>query len=930
MDPDIAASIIIPASKDQGDLKRCVESIQNHTSSSCEIIFVNKGSKNTASTWLKETLKQNPGYKLVESHGEASVAKCYNDGIRASAGRHIVLLDSHGAVSDNWFSGMLDCISRVPDAAIVGPMTNKAGGMQHVADPLYGSIDNLDDFAKSFKNRNQYRRIPATRIDGFCMLFRRELVDKLGLFDESLEPDDSGVDDFCLRAALEGHTSLIAGDVFVHHHGGKGPMGDNKGFAQKWSGIDANDPLGKKLLTLNAVEKACELSEKGDLENAVRMLVQGMQHTPHDKKVYLALAEILMNDKQFKDALGVVNDIPSDEHDARKLELTAYCLEGMERYNEAQEYVDRILSLDASSPLALNLRGLSASRHGDKAQAETFFNSAIESDPGYGPSYTNLGNLKWDVGHCEEALHLFEKGFILQPTVMDIVTTYHSAVTALGEFKRAEPIFAEAHALHPANKRITYLFIDILIKQEKHDLAMEEIEGAMVAFGTDDGFLSAALKVRGLLGPQQMDGQSNKSGTISLCMIVRDEEHHLARCLASLKPVVDEIIIVDTGSTDRTKEIGTLFGAQVFDFKWSDDFAAARNLSISKASGDWVLIMDADEVLSPLDYDSLRQLVKKRSSKPAAYSVVTRNYSTRTNTIGWTMNDGTYRREEAGAGWMPSLKVRLFPNDTRIRFEYPVHERVEPSLKRVGVKVKSCRIPVHHYGQLDQEKRDSKGESYYELGMKKLDQRGDDLEAIHELAVQAGCLGKHEDAIDLWQRLLAIKPRWPIAFVNMGTAYLKLGRYDDALIAARKGVELAPEMKEAVNNHALCELYVGNVKQTIAILEGLLEKEPRYLSAQLILAVAYCCDGAKEAGLKAFERLKPTVTGPGLAAACHDLAKRLVSAQRRDHAMRLLEAAIEGNNVDDDVVRLLDECRKMTPQVAGPVFADATACALSP
>ncbi|MDY6986512.1 MAG: glycosyltransferase [Thermodesulfobacteriota bacterium] len=928
IDSSITASIIIPVSKHQGHLKRAVESIQKHTSSPHEIIFFNNSPKSSVSKWLKRTLKENPRYRLVQGHKEASVARSYNEAMRASTGPNIVLLDSHVVVSDSWLSGILDCMSRVPNAGIVGPMTNKADGMQHVADARYESIENLDDFAKSFRTRNQYRRIPATRIDGFCMLFRRELLDKVGSFDESLKSGDSTIHDFCLRAALKGYTSLIAGDIFVHDDGGKSVMGDNKGLTEKWSGIDADHCLGKKLLTLNSVEKAWELSEKGELEMAVKMLVQGMRHAPNDKSVYFALAEILINDKQFKDALDVVHDIPSNQDDIRKMELIACCMEGMERYKEAEECVDRILSLDASSPFALNLRGLCASRQGDKDLAEEFFNSAIKSDPGYGRSYTNLGNLKWDMGRHEEALDFLEKGFILSPTVTDVVTTYHAAVTALVEFKRAEPVFKEAHALHPMNSRITHLLIDILIKQEKHDLAMKEIEGAIVAFGADDGFLSAALKVRGFLGPEQIHKPSKKKRTISLCMIVKNEEQHLARCLSSLKPVVDEIIVVDTGSTDRTKEIAAVFGAKVYDCEWSDDFSAARNASISKASGDWILVMDADEVISPLDHDSLRQLVKKSNSSPAAYSLVTRNYSTRTNTIGWAMNDGTYGKDEAGAGWMPSIKVRLFPNNSHIRFEYPVHERVEPSLKRAGVVVKRCSIPVHHYGQLDQEKRDCKGESYYELGMKKLSERGDDVEAIHELAVQAGSLGKHEEAIDLWQRLLALKPLWPIAFVNMGTAYLKLGQYEDALISARKAVELAPQMKEAVSNYALCELYVGNVTQTIAALEGLLKKESRYLSAQFILAVAYCCDGQIESGLKAFEELRRITTGPGLAAACYDMAKRFVSAKRNDYAIRLLEAAIEGKNINEDVVRLLDECRQMKPGPATPLYADAAACAL--
>ena len=82
---------------------------------------------------------------------------------------------------------------------------------------------------------------------------------------------------------------------------------------------------------------------------------------------------------------------------------------------------------------------------------------------------------------------------------------------------------------------------------------------------------------------------------ISLCMIVKDEEQHLENCLNSIKELADEIIIVDTGSKDKTKEIAGKFTNKVYDFKWNDDFSEARNFSLSKATKDWILVLDADE-----------------------------------------------------------------------------------------------------------------------------------------------------------------------------------------------------------------------------------------------------------------------------------------------------------------------------------------------
>ena len=99
--------------------------------------------------------------------------------------------------------------------------------------------------------------------------------------------------------------------------------------------------------------------------------------------------------------------------------------------------------------------------------------------------------------------------------------------------------------------------------------------------------------------------------TISLCMIVKNEEETLPTCLNSLKDLMDEMIIVDTGSTDRTKEIAASYGAQVFDFKWIDDFSAARNYAFSKATCEYIYSADADEDLDEENI-ALFQKLKER------------------------------------------------------------------------------------------------------------------------------------------------------------------------------------------------------------------------------------------------------------------------------------------------------------------------------
>lgn len=147
--------------------------------------------------------------------------------------------------------------------------------------------------------------------------------------------------------------------------------------------------------------------------------------------------------------------------------------------------------------------------------------------------------------------------------------------------------------------------------------------------------------------------------SISLCMIVRNEEESLARCLSSVKDAVDEIVIVDTGSTDRTKEISASFGAVIRDFEWVDDFAAARNFSFSQATQAFILWLDADDVLEEEDLKRLLAL-KERENDDFPYDSVTMNYHL------------TF--DQAGKPLYSLRRNRLVRRSRGFRWIGPVHE----------------------------------------------------------------------------------------------------------------------------------------------------------------------------------------------------------------------------------------------------------------
>ena len=673
--------------------------------------------------------------------------------------------------------------------------------------------------------------------------------------------------------------------------------------------------------------------EQGRIEDALRIYVHILETQPKDIETLMVTGHICSSLSRWDDARTFyrrVLEIEPWKTEARKqldrLEKAStgaaslqFAPSAQEMYAEAARLISagsiqagkdgltQLVKLHPDFALAHNDLGVLAFKKGEHDVAEGWFRKAIESDPGFGESYTNLGSLKWAAGETEEAIKLFERGFILSPTVNDVATAYHNAVVEMKSFEIAETVFREARALHPNHKRIAFLLIALLLQQEKHESAMHEIEKAMIQFGIDDGILSAGLEIRKRIGALEIDKSKRGRATLTLCMIVKDEEPHLAKCLMSVKPIVDEMIVVDTGSSDRTKSIAASLGATVFDYPWTNDFSKARNYSLSKASGDWILVLDADEVVSPLDQGMLRKITKKHPAKRVAYSMVTRNYTNNPGSGGWVANEGRYAEEEAGNGWVSSSKVRLFVNDKRIQFVNPVHELVEPALSKLGIQIKACDVPVHHYGRLDQDKVISKGKEYYRLGIAKIEQTNGDCNALKELAIQASEIGEYEEAVKVWRKIIELQPNDAAAHMNMGFAFLMMRQYDRAIQFSKIAMQLDPELREAALNYSGAEMIAGDVHTAVSTLEHIMEKHADYPPAMGRLAAAYIVSGRKEEGLRYLEKLNSR--GFDCASVLKEQALAFMAESKVEAAVSLLISAVEKGIGNGHMNDLLAECR---------------------
>jgi GT2 family glycosyltransferase/glycosyltransferase involved in cell wall biosynthesis/Tfp pilus assembly protein PilF len=900
-------SIIIRVSTGLKNLQKCIQNLKKFTHEPHEVIFVVNGDNAKALNWVKRNAEENENCRYIENKDGYGWSKEINHGIRGSSGDHILTLDYRSVVSENWLSDLLECMEHGLKPGIVGSMPqgiyDRSGHHKKYFEALLKEVGNVS----SFRERNRHRRIPVRAINAPCLLFRRGLVNEIGLMDERFDDRRFGVEDFCLRASLAGYQNAIAGDVWIScdvqeksaENYEERERTNKRIFKEKWHSPETQQSFGRKLFIYDATVKADEMFSKGQIEMAAASMLEAIEKDPGDSNLYIKLSEMLIDAKNFDDARGILDSLPHAVNDSKRLSLLACCEEGVGRDDKAQEHAACALAIDPSMALALNVKGIIAYKRGEREAAEKFFNRAIEAAPSFGDSYTNLGSMKWAAGEQENALDLFERGFILAPTVSDVAFAYHTAVVETQSFSRIETVLAEACALHPNDRRIAFIRIAMLIQQEKNEEAMDAIEKALLTFSIDDGMLSAAQKVRNRIGPMSIQ-TTNTQKSLSVCMIVKNEETHLVRCLDSIKPIADEIIVVDTGSTDRTRDIARVLGAKVFDYAWADDFSEARNFSLSKAEGDWILIIDADEVIASQDYAALRKMIV-HSKKKTAYIMITRNYTTAAGNRGWRENEGQYDSIEAGLGWIPSPKVRLFPNNRNVRFSNPVHELVEPSLKKNDFTIQLSKIPIHHYGKLDRTKVVEKGKKYYELGIKKLESHKNDHRALTELAIQASELGEHEEAIRIWKRVIEIKPNDGVAHMSLGSAYLMLKKYDDASNFSLKALQIDPHLREAALNFSVAEMIVGDLAVAKEYLLKIIEKDSEYPPAIARLSAIYLILGLNDEGKKALARIQQK--GYSSSYTIEKQASELVDAGKTDNANKLIlnakEIGIESKKLED-------------------------------
>ncbi|MBP2627630.1 MAG: glycosyl transferase family 2 [Firmicutes bacterium] len=282
---------------------------------------------------------------------------------------------------------------------------------------------------------------------------------------------------------------------------------------------------------------------------------------------------------------------------------------------------------------------------------------------------------------------------------------------------------------------------------------------------------------------------------ISLAMIVRDEEANLAECLGSVKDEVDEIVIVDTGSTDQTLNIASNFTNKIYHFPWQGDFSAARNFAISKCSGQWILSLDADEKLDS-EKGSIRQLIGS-SPETEVFGLSLLIYSAT-----------EYERFTV---------MRLFRNTAEYHFVGKIHEQVVINNTNV-VDIGDAPVICHKF--VTHKQRNKKRWRNLRLLKHELHRDPDNYYLKYYMGVEWLGIGRYERAVDCLQTAVASISLYQPMFRGPAVRYLVdclkfLGRPDEALEICQNECELNPDFTDVFFETGAILEEQGKFKQAI-------------------------------------------------------------------------------------------------------------------
>jgi GT2 family glycosyltransferase/tetratricopeptide (TPR) repeat protein len=795
-------SVVVVAMDQLAPTRACVESVRACWDAPYELIVVDNG----GADGTREYLAAQPDVRHIENPENVGFPAAVNQALAVAGGTEVLLLNNDAALTPGCAARLRRALYADGRIGLAGPVLNNVPGPQRVE--FAGAAAEAAVFAAGWAAQHAGRTADEECLSGVCLLIRREVVDRLGGLDEQFGPGTYDDYDYCLRARRAGYRCVVARDAFVYHAGAAtlhaagvdvpALLARNaRLFAAKWSpGQRPGAALAEDGLTSIIVVAWNQWAfTRLCLESIARCTPE-----PH---------EVIVVDN------GSADETPEG--------LRAFPHVRVVRNSENRGF-----------PAAAN-QGIAAA----SGEFLLLLNNDVVVTPGW------LGRLHRPLA-AAPALGLVGPVTNAASGPQQVPAAYAATLEDLDEF--ADGWARDHHGQTvPCGRLVGFCLLlrrsvvqrvgpldegfgvgnfeddDLCLRAQRAGFGLAIARDAFVHHFGSVSFRASGLDFAGLLARNRQrfvekwgpaPGAGADPPLLSVCLIVRDSSRTLDACLASIRPWVDELVVVDTGSVDDTPAIARRHGARVAHFPWCDDFAAARNASVAEARGAWVFWMDADDTIDPENGRRLHDLVRQ----PHPPSI-----------MGFIMQVHCPAPPGAGAYATPTVvdHVKLFRNLPGVRFSGRIHEQVLPAIRRAGGEVVWTDLFVVHSGadttpgghrrKLERDLRI--------LGLE-LAQDPDNTFSLFNWGMTLLDAGRAEEAVNALARSLQVSAPGDShvrkVYALLAHAYSALGRTATALHTCLQGLAQCPDDPELLFRKGTLEQALGRLDDAEASFKALL------------------------------------------------------------------------------------------------------------
>lgn len=738
-------SIIIIGTNQIHHTVNCIKSIYENTKD-FELIVVDNFSSDGTTEYLHGLPYDN--VKVIRTNRKETFAVSNNLGLRLAEGEYVIFLNNDTIVSNDWDSKMLSHFDNVPfkNIGAVGPVSNMSNGSQMV------KKQKSEAWYEGHKGRWKHTGI----LYGWCVMVKKHILDEIGGFDERFENawEDN---DLSLRIQLAGYKLIIAYDTYIDHVG-QGTLKtqlsqeeymisgekNRKVYFDKWA-----NKKHKKLVAVyrtangkNLIESLTQTSEFAD------SIILHFCRADFGDMLVDEFCSWLESKFPKIVKIGIYSGAFQEDYERNWLLQEALKL-------QEQGEADWCISIDDDE--------VYEDKFIDRVQA--YMNPRNPEIMGYWCNWRTVW--KKEMGkeyfRSDSTFGQFSNyRFFKLIKNQEIFSTHPE-----GHHCGSAPKIADENLMW-CSTRVKHLGYDTPEQRQRKCNFYTKNDHFKTA--SDIGFKDYQHLVDKDVTVEVYDNDN----TISCCMMVKNEEEYLLGCLENVMYLVDEFVIVDTGSTDKTIEIIGNFAkyspvpVRLLLHPWEDNYSIPRNYGLSYCTGKWVLCLDADERIAPEHVKGIYDL-------------------TESDVEVWIMHVFNYLKKEYRQGkikYASSESCRLFRNLPDFYYTGIIHETLDDSLRTLkmkrNAKVKRVpKIPLHHYGYLKKKRKlDGKLDYYESLNNRQIEvTEGQDARPFFNLALHHLQEDKTVDAMKNFQEAIKVNSRFHLAHAQMAALNLKNAKH---------------------------------------------------------------------------------------------------------------------------------------------------------